>query len=128
MRTRLVSTGLLLLVILAWPSDVTLARTRRTENVVLVTLDGVRWQEIFSGLDPSLAGAAAYGAAAESVFTDFAAPSPGARRAKLMPFLWGTLVAGHGFAAGDRTAGSAASVTNRHWFSYPRCSIGPMAI
>jgi hypothetical protein len=28
------------------------------ENVVLVTLDGVRWQEIFDGADPSLADAA----------------------------------------------------------------------
>src|SRR5262249_11307156 len=27
----------------------------RTENVVLVTLDGVRWQEVFDGVDPALA-------------------------------------------------------------------------
>jgi hypothetical protein len=32
---------------------------RRTENVVLITLDGARWQEIFSGLDEELVRAAA---------------------------------------------------------------------
>ncbi|MFD1469815.1 hypothetical protein ACFQ48_16420 [Hymenobacter caeli] len=27
---------------------------RRTENVVLVTLDGMRWQEVFGGADSAL--------------------------------------------------------------------------
>jgi len=36
-----------------------------------------------------------------------------------MPFLWQTLLVKHGFIAGDRTAGSLVTVTNRHRFSYP---------
>src|SRR5262245_36175754 len=31
------------------------APTPRTDNVLLVTVDGVRWQEIFGGVDPVLA-------------------------------------------------------------------------
>lgn len=37
----------------------------RTEQVVLITLDGVRWQEIFDGVDPALAREA--GLAAEEI-------------------------------------------------------------
>jgi len=121
MRTRFISAGLLVLFVLMRPSDVTLARTRQTENVVLVTLDGARWQEVFTGLDDSLAceTMVAYDVAHDPIFRDFVAPTPDERRQKLMPFLWGTLITDHGFAVGDRTAHSAVSVTNHLWFSYP---------
>lgn len=32
-----------------------------TETVIIVTLDGVRWQEVFGGVDPALATAAGMG-------------------------------------------------------------------
>src|SRR5689334_22503125 len=34
-------------------------RPAAVDRVVLVTIDGVRWQEIFSGVDPALSGEAA---------------------------------------------------------------------
>ena len=40
------------------------------DNVVLVTLDGVRWQEIFTGADPALAGAAGLPAGAPRTARD----------------------------------------------------------
>jgi hypothetical protein len=98
------------------------AQTPANRNVVLVTLDGARWQEIFTGLDESLLRAVT---AKETdittlpVYKQFAGSSPRERRERLMPFLWGTLVVNHGFIAGNRTANSVVSVTNRHWFSYP---------
>jgi hypothetical protein len=36
-----------------------------------------------------------------------------------MPFFWGTLMKEHGSIAGNRALGSAVSLGNRHWFSYP---------
>lgn len=95
---------------------------RRTEHVLLVTLDGARWQEIFSGLDENLVRATAptdSDASRQAIYLRFSGSTPEERRAKLMPFLWNTLVRTHGVLAGDRNRGSQVSVTNRHWFSYP---------
>jgi hypothetical protein len=90
--------------------------------VILVTLDGARWQDVFGGMDESLLRATTPRETAITtlpVFKQFSGASPRERRERLMPFLWTTFVAQHGFIAGDRTAGSLVSVTNRHWFSYP---------
>lgn len=94
---------------------------RQTENVVLVTLDGARWQDVFGGMDEGLLRFTADGAdvAALPAYRAFTAASAIERREKLMPFLWRTLAANDGFLAGDRTAGSRMAVTNRLWFSYP---------
>ena len=93
--------------------------SHRTENVVLVTLDGMRWQEVFGGADSSLFRQS------KNYFTDrpalqrqFGEGTPEQRRAALMPFLWGT-VAQQGQLYGNRSAGSLVNVTNNEWFSYP---------
>lgn len=96
--------------------------SRLTGNVVLVTLDGARWQEVFTGLDEALLRATApkgTDATATPIFRDFGGATPAERREKLMPFLWRTLTASHGFIAGDRAVNSRVSVTNGHRFSYP---------
>jgi hypothetical protein len=49
----------------------------------------------------------------------FWAESPQARRAKLMPFFWQTLMAEHGSIAGNPALASAVQLTNSHRFSYP---------
>jgi Type I phosphodiesterase / nucleotide pyrophosphatase len=95
------------------------AQARRSENVVLVTLDGVRWQDVFGGMSDEILNAAGQTAGNRAAAQEFGGASPRERREKLMPFLWRTLAVQHGFLAGDRGEGSAMSVTNRHWFSYP---------
>jgi hypothetical protein len=95
---------------------------RKTERVVLVTVDGARWQEVFAGLDESLLRAQLPKTAdikTSPVYQRYWAPTPEERRARLMPFFWRTLVAHEGLAAGNRTRGSLVSVTNGHRFSYP---------
>ena len=93
---------------------------RRTENVVLVTLDGARRQEIFGGLDRDILKSTAGTAPVESlaVYKEYWADTPEERRRKLMPFFWGTLME-RGSIAGNQSLGSTARVTNAHWFSYP---------
>jgi hypothetical protein len=92
------------------------------DRVILITLDGVRQEELFGGLDvealrstlgekDTLEGHAAY--------KRFWAATPEERRKKLLPFFWGTLMTAHGSVAGNRAIGSAVRLTNRHWFSYP---------
>jgi Type I phosphodiesterase / nucleotide pyrophosphatase len=98
------------------------AQGRRTENIVLVTLDGARWQDVFGGMDESLLRASMpkdTDITMLPVYKDFAADSAVERRERLMPFLWRTLAVDLGFVAGDRASGSRVSVTNTHWFSYP---------
>jgi hypothetical protein len=118
---RLRVSGLAAAALLIWTAT-TLSQSPRTGSVVLVTLDGVRWQEIFGGLDESLLRATTpkdTDIRTLRVYRQYSAATPRERREKLMPFLWRTFVANHGFIAGDRTAKSLVSVTNTHWFSYP---------
>lgn len=74
-------------------------------NVVLVTLDGFRWQELFQGAD--------------SVLSDsYAHTDPNVRRRLLMPFFWNE-IAGNGQLLGNRSLGNRVDCDNPHWFSYP---------
>ena len=92
----------------------------RTQNVILATADGLRWQDVFHGMDPALEkleAAHMTGEGAE-VRTRFDGATPEQRRRKLMPFLWSTVVE-EGVLIGDRDHGSEAKVRNGHRFSYP---------
>ncbi len=89
-------------------------------NVVLVMTDGLRWQELFRGADASLLTPNRYydKRGVDALKQEFLAPTPEERRARLMPFVWGTLVP-RGVMWGDRDLGSDAYVTNGLNFSYP---------
>lgn len=94
---------------------------RRTQNVILITLDGARTQEIFGGLDLEIARAGAKKVPVDQtpLYRKYWAPTAEERREKLLPFFWGTLMKHHGSIAGNRSLGSVARVTNGHRFSYP---------
>lgn len=91
------------------------------QNLVYVTLDGLRWQEVFAGASLEYMGEVAGGGwAADSagLATRFWRTSSEARRSTLMPFLWNTVIP-RGQVFGDPAHRSDAHVTNGHWFSYP---------
>jgi len=91
-------------------------------NVVLITLDGARGEEIFGGLDVATLRASLSGQQRvedQTVYRRFWAADAATRREKLMPFFWGTLMRHHGSIAGNAALGSQVRLTNRHWFSYP---------
>lgn len=96
------------------------AQVLKTRNVVLLVSDGLRWQEVFSGADPLLLNAEHGGIwdKEAQLRQRFWRADPQARRAALMPFLWGT-VASHGQLFGNQARGSIARVTNGLAFSYP---------
>ena len=95
-------------------------------NVLVVTLDGVRWQELFGGAQPDLVDKKLGGVAdLENTRARFVrATSTGASTSKdearraVMPFFW-TTIATKGQVFGDPGNNSAARVTNGLWFSYP---------
>src|SRR6185503_13638614 len=82
----------------------------RTENVILVTFDGLRWQEAFKGTDPQLMteiNEKHFG----QVQKMFWRSRPEQRREALLPFLWGT-VAKQGQIFGHTNRGSIVQLTN----------------
>src|SRR5688500_8016413 len=68
------------------------AQTGRTENVFIVTMDGLRWKEVFSGAERKLITDKRY-VSSDSITLDsmFWASTAMERRKKLMPFFWDTL-------------------------------------
>ncbi|MFO1031575.1 MAG: alkaline phosphatase family protein [Planctomycetota bacterium] len=92
---------------------------RATENVLLVTLDGLRWQDVFTGADNAMLNKDDGGVAdLRATRQRFWRGEPEARRELLLPFLW-TTIAKDGQLFGDPSRGSKATVTNPHRFSYP---------
>src|ERR1700691_272391 len=97
------------------------AQQRKTKNLILVTADGLRWQDLFTGIDPLLmnqkdAGMTETGA--PELRDRLWKPQPGERRMALLPYFWGTL-APSGVVLGNLTKGSSVQVTNRYRVSYP---------
>lgn len=91
----------------------------RTKKVIFVMTDGLRWQEVFQGVDPALLNKE-HGKVqdVEEMRKTYWRETAEQRRAALMPFLWSE-VASKGQIFGNREAGSDAYVTNGKNFSYP---------
>lgn len=104
---------LLALLLLITPA-LAAAQAADDQRLILVTMDGTRWQDLFRGPDPALL--------ADKRFTD---PDWGDMAQKawptgpaVMPFLH-SLTAQGGVLTGNRDAGQCMAVTNTMWFSYP---------
>ncbi|MCB0572159.1 MAG: phosphoglyceromutase, partial [Phaeodactylibacter sp.] len=91
---------------------------QQTENVFIITLDGMRWQELYGGAVDSLMTDPEYVKDTAQLLALFDAPTPEERRKKLMPWFWSTL-AQTGQLYGNRWLGNKVDVTNFFWFSYP---------
>lgn len=82
-----------------------------------MTIDGLRWQEVFQGLDHALATHEKYSERSEQLLQQFEG-DPGESARKLFPFLY-DVVMKEGALIGNRDANSCAQVTNPWYFSYP---------
>ena len=87
-------------------------------KVILITLDGLRWQELFTGADPLLIANEEFVEDTVMLKEQFWRNSPELRREALMPFFW-TKVPQMGRLHGNRKLGSKVNLTNKMWFSYP---------
>lgn len=103
----------ILLVLIAFSSKA----QHKTENLILITLDGYRWQELFTGAEQRLI-CKEYVSDSAAITKAFWFNTPGERREKLMPFMW-TVVGKQGQIYGNRNLGNFANVSNNQWFSYP---------
>lgn len=94
------------------------AQEYQTENVVLITLDGMRWQEVFKGADSLMVDDTGMIESPGSLLSEFWDQDPLKRREKLLPFFWNTL-ANEGQIYGNRAYGNKVDNLNKMWFSYP---------
>jgi hypothetical protein len=92
----------------------------KTRVVVVIVSDGLRWQEIFTGADPTLLNDTDGGSwdDVNRLRRDYWREDVSERRRALFPFLW-NVAAKQGQIFGNQARGSVAHVTNGLAFSYP---------
>ena len=90
----------------------------KTRNVIFITFDGLRWQEVFYGADSLLINNDEYTKERNQILEDYWADTPQTRREKLMPFFWSTINT-EGQIYGNVRKGGAVTLANPHGFSYP---------
>jgi hypothetical protein len=109
----------LLLVMLLFAARVPGGADLKTRNVVLITTDGLRWQEVFTGAEKELINKQVGGVAdVKAIEAKFWRETPEARRLALLPFFWNK-IAREGQIYGNLPKGSSSQITNTMKFSYP---------
>lgn len=92
---------------------------QQIENIIIVTTDGMRWQDVFTGMDSSIANNKNFNQGDSNwIFKKYWTENAQDRRKKLMPFLWNT-IAEHGQVYGNRLYNNNVDNANPYWFSYP---------
>ncbi len=90
----------------------------KTENVILITLDGCRWQDVFTGADSVLIRNKEQTKDTAVFLKKYWRNSASERRQVVMPFFWNT-IASQGQLYGNRLYDNKMNLTNKMWFSYP---------
>lgn len=108
-----------LVLIMSLPGmDLLAQKTTQTENIILITFDGLRWQELFKGADSLMVDDTGLIDTPGSLLADYWHSDPKKRREMLFPFFWGT-IATEGQLYGNRHFGNKVDNSNKMWFSYP---------
>jgi len=96
-----------------------LSHAQKTENIIIITTDGFRWQEVFKGVDSAIANDKKFNQGDSTyIYKKYAGVDFKESRKKLMPFLWSEIVS-KGQIYGNRDLGNKVDVSNPYWFSYP---------
>ncbi|MFC4873833.1 phosphoglyceromutase [Negadavirga shengliensis] len=110
-----------ILLAIAWLGCLTATHaqaTSNTENIFLVTVDGLRWQEVFKGADSLFVDDTGMVKDMGSLLDEFWDPDPQKRREMLLPFFWSTIKQ-DGQIYGNRAYGNRVDISNTMLFSYP---------
>lgn len=87
-------------------------------NVFIITLDGLRWQELFKGADKAILNDTFFTKNPTVTNKNFWVGDLQKRRNMLMPFMW-NVVAEKGVIIGNRDHGSKVNTKNLYSISYP---------
>ncbi len=91
---------------------------RPSGNLIIITIDGFRWQELFTGADAALISDIRYTPDTSTMKLLYWADDAAERRKKLLPFFW-NVIAGKGQLYGNRELGSKVNTSNIYHISYP---------
>lgn len=93
--------------------------SQKAENIIIITTDGLRWQEVFKGMDSTLADNRKFNQDDSLyLYKKYWDADVKNRRKKLMPFFWSTLES-EGQLYGNRQYSNKVDNANPYWFSYP---------
>lgn len=87
-------------------------------RLVIITIDGLRWQEVFTGAEEALMTNAKEVRDTALLRKTYWRTTPEERREVLMPFVWST-IARQGLIIGNRHKNSLMQVANKTNISYP---------
>lgn len=92
---------------------------QKAEHLLVITTDGFRWQELFTGMDSSIANQQKFNQKdSAALFKNYWNDNAEERRKLLLPFFWKKLVP-LGQVYGNRNYGNKVSIANPFRFSYP---------
>lgn len=95
------------------------AEAQKAENIIIITTDGFRWQEVFKGIDSAIANNSKFNQGDSAyIFEKYWSNDVSERRKKLMPFLW-SVIESKGQIYGNRDYENKVNNANPYWFSYP---------
>ena len=105
------------LLLLASKQSCSQINNNSSPNIFIITTDGFRWQELFTGADSSLLFDKNYVTDTATLRYMYWSNDPGERRKLLMPFLW-NYIAVQGQLWGNRQYDNNVSVANPYRLSY----------
>jgi len=89
-----------------------------SQNLFIITIDGFRWQEIFTGADKKLINDEKYTPDTATIKMMYWDDDPNERRKKLMPFFW-NVIGSKGQLYGNRNFNNKVNTANLFNLSYP---------
>lgn len=107
-----------LLIVFAFFAKPAFSQQAPCQNIFIITTDGFRWQELFTGADSAILSNPDYVKDPTTLGYLYGAKTAEERRKKLMPFLW-NYIAARGQIWGNRNYGNNISVANPYHLSYP---------
>jgi hypothetical protein len=108
----------LILYLVLLPAIVFSQTPGKIKNIFIITTDGYRWQEVFTGADSVLINNPVAVKDTGIIKEQFWDENPLVRRKKLMPFFW-SVIAKKGQLYGNRNYGNLVNTKNWYKFSYP---------
>ena len=92
---------------------------KKADNIIVITTDGFRWQEMFGGVDTAIANNRVFNEGGQAYIDEkFGDANPVESRKKLLPFIWSTF-SEKGQIYGNRHFNNKVNVSNPYFFSYP---------
>ena len=108
----------IILILLSVLPMLVLAKGSKDNRLIVITIDGLRWQEVFQGAEENILTDSKQVRDVKQCRETYWRATPEERREALMPFTWST-IAKKGLLIGNRNVNSIMHLANKTNISYP---------